>query len=215
MELPGIRVARAKAANLAVPMAAGLPVLPGFVLTTEAALHLQLSYISDPDDAAYRYWVQPSDTGARPLAVRSSVAEDSTTSSTAGWSDWLGVLATVHAIDQLRSPQPATGFGMLAAESGLPKTDRLVGRSARFNRLTAPPASASSPGPETCWVDAGPDDRHSRELTPEPTPRAKPMYVGFVSALGHTVCAGHRPRRALLVPPWLHTPDVEADRRVP
>ncbi|CAO5161319.1 Phosphoenolpyruvate synthase/pyruvate phosphate dikinase [Frankia sp. AiPs1] len=77
----------AKAANLAVAAGAGLPVIPGFVVTTVA---------TDPDrpggipatrggGTLYERWRELTHDGELPLAVRSSsVAEDSASSSYAG-----------------------------------------------------------------------------------------------------------------------------------
>jgi rifampicin phosphotransferase len=82
------RLVGAKAANLAVSANAGLPVIPGFVITTRASAGLDgpaLAAALDDDEEARRHWDRLTDGGARPLAVRSSsVAEDSETSSMAG-----------------------------------------------------------------------------------------------------------------------------------
>lgn len=77
---PGL--AGAKAANLARAAAAGLPVLPGFVLTDPA-----LAPGAPAGPAALRAaWRELSETGRRPLIVRSSSAyEDAADSSMAGW----------------------------------------------------------------------------------------------------------------------------------
>lgn len=80
----------AKAANLAVAARAGLPVIPGFVVTTVAT-----GPPGGPEptrgDAIHGRWRELSDDGRRPLAVRSSsVAEDSASSSMAG--QYLSVL---------------------------------------------------------------------------------------------------------------------------
>jgi pyruvate,water dikinase len=73
------RVTGAKAANLARAAARGLPVLPGFVVTTDATDDERLGV------ALEHAWRTLSDGGASPLAVRSSsTVEDSTTSSMAG-----------------------------------------------------------------------------------------------------------------------------------
>jgi pyruvate,water dikinase len=83
-----LQLAGAKAANLAIALRAGLPVYPGFVVTT-----LGTSRLDDPDAARaqrpsgplHEAWRHLSEDGRRPLAVRSSsVVEDSTTSSMAG-----------------------------------------------------------------------------------------------------------------------------------
>lgn len=81
----------AKAANLARAARAGLPVLPGFVLTTDAAPEGRVV------DAAWSElraaWTALSDGGERALVVRSSsTAEDTDTSSMAGqFTSLLGV----------------------------------------------------------------------------------------------------------------------------
>lgn len=78
----------AKAANLATSANAGLPVIPGFVVTTAASAGLDGPAVAAAlldDTAARRHWERLTDGGAHPLAVRSSsVAEDSETSSMAG-----------------------------------------------------------------------------------------------------------------------------------
>ncbi|MEO3848163.1 PEP/pyruvate-binding domain-containing protein [Streptomyces sp. B8F3] len=74
--------AGAKAANLARAAAAGLPVLPGFVLTDPA---LAPGAPAGPD-ALRAAWQDLSEGGRRPLIVRSSSAyEDAADSSMAGW----------------------------------------------------------------------------------------------------------------------------------
>jgi phosphohistidine swiveling domain-containing protein len=77
----------AKAANLAIAQRAGLPVLPGMVLTT-AWDHRGWSHPSRPhggDGPVWRAWRQMSDDGRRPVVVRSSSTnEDGVTSSMAG-----------------------------------------------------------------------------------------------------------------------------------
>ncbi|WP_076818586.1 PEP/pyruvate-binding domain-containing protein [Pseudofrankia asymbiotica] len=84
----GVELVGAKAANLAVSANAGLPVIPGFVVTTRASAGLDGPAIAAAladDDEARRHWDRLTDGGDRPLAVRSSsVAEDSETSSMAG-----------------------------------------------------------------------------------------------------------------------------------
>ncbi|WP_261558289.1 PEP/pyruvate-binding domain-containing protein [Frankia tisae] len=80
----------AKAANLAVAARAGLPVIPGFVVTT-AATGRPGGAEPAHGDAIHERWQELSDDGSRPLAVRSSsVAEDSASSSMAG--QYLSVL---------------------------------------------------------------------------------------------------------------------------
>lgn len=74
----------AKAANLAVAARAGLPVIPGFVVTT-AATGQPGGAEPARGDAIHDRWQELSDDGRLPLAVRSSsVAEDSASSSMAG-----------------------------------------------------------------------------------------------------------------------------------
>jgi pyruvate,water dikinase len=70
----GVAVVGAKAANLGRAVAAGLPVLPGFVLTTGAVALLSSAWeISRPvnEDLAIA-WSVLSDNGRVPLVVRSS-----------------------------------------------------------------------------------------------------------------------------------------------
>ncbi len=106
----------AKAANLAASLAAGLPVLPGFVITTDGASLLQLPSEPDPNDPIHQHWTGLSESGRRPLAVRSSsVAEDSTTSSMAGRfvsvlhvSGWAGF---VDAVAEVLSSAASTELG--------------------------------------------------------------------------------------------------------
>jgi len=78
----------AKAANLAASLVAGLPVIPGFVITTQGTSLLGgADEIRDlaPNDPLRKAWLALSGDGSIPLAVRSSsVVEDSTTSSMAG-----------------------------------------------------------------------------------------------------------------------------------
>jgi len=83
-----VELVGAKAANLAVSANAGLPVIPGFVVTTRATAGHDGPAVATAlvdDDEARGHWERLTDQGARPLAVRSSsVAEDSETSSMAG-----------------------------------------------------------------------------------------------------------------------------------
>lgn len=83
-----VELTGAKAANLAVSMVAGLPVIPGFVITTRGSSVLTgADEVRDRpmDDPLRQAWLELSGDGALPLAVRSSsVVEDSTTSSMAG-----------------------------------------------------------------------------------------------------------------------------------
>jgi pyruvate,water dikinase len=75
----------AKAANLARATAAGLPVLPGFVITTRAPRRLGLVVRGAFGDALRAAWAALSEDGTKPLIVRSSsTAEDGASSSMAG-----------------------------------------------------------------------------------------------------------------------------------
>ena len=72
----------AKAANLARLAATGLPVLPGFVITTAATG--RGARVLDADEL-HRQWADLTDASDRVLVVRSSsTVEDATTSSMAG-----------------------------------------------------------------------------------------------------------------------------------
>ncbi|HEX5616100.1 MAG TPA: PEP/pyruvate-binding domain-containing protein [Acidimicrobiia bacterium] len=78
-------VAGAKAAALARAHQAGLPVLPGFVLGTDAAAAVAAGERGDALDAARAAWADLSANGSRALVVRSSsTIEDGTDSSMAG-----------------------------------------------------------------------------------------------------------------------------------
>jgi phosphohistidine swiveling domain-containing protein len=80
-EATSVELAGAKAASLARSAAAGLPVLPGFVLTTA----LDPDAPGAGDEAIRRAWRGLTDDGRAPLVVRSSATkEDSETSSMAG-----------------------------------------------------------------------------------------------------------------------------------
>src|SRR5688500_12357092 len=83
----GVVVVGAKAANLGRAAAAGLPVLPGFVLSTEAVALLSSAWeLSRPvhEELAVA-WSVLSDNGRVPLVVRSSSpVEDQANSSMAG-----------------------------------------------------------------------------------------------------------------------------------
>jgi len=102
-------LAGAKAANLAIAQRAGLPVLPGMVLTT-AWDHSGWSHPSrlhdGEDSPAWAAWRQMSDDGRRPVVVRSSSTnEDGGTSSMAGvFTSVLDVpdpMSFVHAVDDV------------------------------------------------------------------------------------------------------------------
>jgi phosphohistidine swiveling domain-containing protein len=98
----------AKAANLAVARRAGLPVLPGMVLTTawDRAGWSHPSRTDDGDSPAWIAWRLMSDQGRRPVVVRSSsTIEDGGTSSMAGVFtsvlDVTGWASFVHAVDEV------------------------------------------------------------------------------------------------------------------
>ncbi|MGI8808210.1 MAG: PEP/pyruvate-binding domain-containing protein [Acidimicrobiales bacterium] len=79
-------VVGAKAASLAKALRAGLPVLPGWVVTTDAFAPSADGNPAFPVDAELRAaWSEASDRGGRPVVVRSSsTVEDGQTSSMAG-----------------------------------------------------------------------------------------------------------------------------------
>lgn len=106
----------AKAANLAVARQAGLPTLPGMVLTTVGASALFSTVDPPPDvETALRHaWLTVSDHGRRSLVVRSSsTVEDAHSSSMAGqfaslldvdgWSEVLAAVRTV--LDSATNPE--------------------------------------------------------------------------------------------------------------
>lgn len=83
----GTEVVGAKAANLGRSIAAGLPVLPGFVITTAAVAGLSAGWESVPQitDELAAAWAHLSDGGRLPVVVRSSSpVEDQAASSMAG-----------------------------------------------------------------------------------------------------------------------------------
>ena len=102
----------AKAAALAKAAVAGLPVLPGMVLTTRATRARSL-----PMDDLRHAWAHMSHEGARSLVVRSSsTAEDGATSSMAGQftsvldvRDWRAFMDAVHEV--VESGAQASGGG--------------------------------------------------------------------------------------------------------
>jgi pyruvate,water dikinase len=112
----GTAVVGAKAANLGRAMAAGLPVLPGFVVTTGAVAALAAGWPAAPRRVTVELaeaWSRLSDNGRRPLVVRSSSpVEDQSASSMAGrftsivdvrhWAAFRSAVDTVA-----RSAQPA------------------------------------------------------------------------------------------------------------
>jgi len=99
----------AKAANLAIAQRAGLPVLPGMVLTTawDHTGWWHPSRLHDGgDSSAWTAWHQMSEDGRRPVVVRSSSTnEDGGTSSMAGvFTSVLNVsdrMSFVHAVDEV------------------------------------------------------------------------------------------------------------------
>jgi pyruvate,water dikinase len=105
----------AKAANLAVAARAGLPVIPGFVVTTAATNPDRPGGVpSERGSTLHDRWRELTADGERPLAVRSSsVAEDSASSSQAG--QFLSVLhvsgwdAFLEAVDKVVASAGAVG----------------------------------------------------------------------------------------------------------
>ena len=105
----GVAVVGAKAANLGRAMAAGMPVLPGFVLSV-AAVELLASAGYDAARRAHEElavaWAVLSDNGRRPLVVRSSSpVEDQESSSMAGQfssvvgvTHWSGFIVAVDTV---------------------------------------------------------------------------------------------------------------------
>lgn len=98
-------VVGAKAANLAVAARAGLPVLPGFALTTTASRRVAGGFLGLPP-ALHQAWAALTEGGEQPLVVRSSsVLEDGTASSMAGrfesvldvrgWTDFVAAVRRV------------------------------------------------------------------------------------------------------------------------
>ena len=119
----GVTVVGAKAANLGRAMAAGLPVLPGFVLTTAAVGLLASGSGFDRSRRAREElavaWALLSDNGRRPLVVRSSSpVEDQASSSMAGlfssvvgvghWPAFLAAIDTVARSARLGRQDGAT-----------------------------------------------------------------------------------------------------------
>jgi pyruvate,water dikinase len=107
----------AKAANLATATAAGLPVLPGFVITTRAPRRVGLVLRGAFGDALRAAWASLSEDGSRPLIVRSSsTTEDGESSSMAGMfesiadvRDYKSFIAAVERV--LRSARTALAAG--------------------------------------------------------------------------------------------------------
>ena len=123
----GVALVGAKAANLGRAMDAGLPVLPGFVLSTEA---VRLLGAGPGFDGSRRVreelavaWAMLSDNGRRALVVRSSSpVEDQASSSMAGLfssvvgvGDWFAFLTAVHTVVGSADPhgnEPGTAAPM-------------------------------------------------------------------------------------------------------
>ena len=118
-------VVGAKASSLARALRAGLPVLPGWVVTTGAFGPPAHGDVVFPVDAELRgAWAAASESGARPVVVRSSsTVEDGSTSSMAGMFtsvlDVRGWQSFRQAIDTvLESAQVAALAGMAADNLG-------------------------------------------------------------------------------------------------
>ncbi|MCF2530252.1 PEP/pyruvate-binding domain-containing protein [Yinghuangia soli] len=116
----------AKAANLARAKAAGLPVLPGFVLVAGARLSVRNGQALPEDDSVLVEYRRIAGPGERPLVVRSSsVHEDTATSSMAGcfvtvpdvrgWEAFTRAVAEVRASADLMAAEPAALSGTLGA----------------------------------------------------------------------------------------------------
>jgi rifampicin phosphotransferase len=106
----------AKAANLAIARRAGLPVLPGMVLTT-AWDHRGWSHPSrlhDGDGPAWSAWRQMSDEGRRAVVVRSS-----STNEDGGTSSMAGVFTSVLDVTDRPSFVRAVDNVLASARSGL------------------------------------------------------------------------------------------------
>jgi rifampicin phosphotransferase len=107
----------AKAANLAIARHAGLPVLPGMVLTT-AWDHRAWSHPSRLHDAdggpAWTAWRQMSGDGRRPVVVRSS-----STNEDGGTSSMAGVFTSVLDVSDRMSFVQAVDDVLASARSGL------------------------------------------------------------------------------------------------
>ncbi len=113
-----------KASALATALAAGLPVLPGFVISTTASASIDRDgWTGVASDEVQSAWAALSEAGSRPLVVRSSsTAEDLGDSSMAGrfasvvgvrgWDDFCQAVRTV--LDSRR--QATEGNGALPAD---------------------------------------------------------------------------------------------------
>lgn len=109
----------AKASNLATAALAGLPVLPGFVITAAAPRRVGLVLRGDFGKELARAWASLTKDGTVPIVVRSSSpAEDGSDSSMAGMFDSVtnvhGYKAFLRAVDRvLRSASIARSTGAL------------------------------------------------------------------------------------------------------
>jgi pyruvate,water dikinase len=126
------RLVGAKAANLARAAAAGLPVLPGFAITTSLGDGWRRG--ERTAEVVRPAWTALSHTGARPLVVRSSsTVEDIGTSSMAGqfrsvvgvtgWDAFVAAVALVLASADRRQGDPPQPMGVLVQ----PLLDAAVG----------------------------------------------------------------------------------------
>ena len=132
--------AGAKAASLSRAASAGLPVLPGFVLTVGGTTQPEIA------PAVHAAWAEVSDHGRRPLVVRSSSrSEDGETSSMAGqfasvldvqgWNAFCDAVAEVLASSPDRSDmavlvqpllRPVSGGVLFGADPITGRRDRMV-----------------------------------------------------------------------------------------
>jgi pyruvate,water dikinase len=112
-------VTGAKAANLAHAMARGLPVLPGFVVTTAAAPRGSLP--PELEAALHNFWEFVCDDWPGPWVVRSSsTVEDSTTASMAGqFTSVLGVFGFDALVEAVRT---------VLASAGHPRDERTTAK---------------------------------------------------------------------------------------
>jgi rifampicin phosphotransferase len=106
----------AKAANLAIAQHAGLPVLPGMVLTTawDNRGWSHPSRLHGGDAPAWSAWRQMSDEGRRPVVVRSS-----STNEDGGTSSMAGVFTSVLDVNDRISFVRAVDDVLASARSGL------------------------------------------------------------------------------------------------
>ncbi|MEV8542449.1 PEP/pyruvate-binding domain-containing protein [Streptomyces sp. NPDC051572] len=143
--------AGSKAANLARAARAGLPVLPGFVIPEGAG---------DDPATVRRAWRDLSDSGTRPLVVRSSSPQEDTEQSSLagqfasvldvrGWSDFCTAVRTVldsaHRPDGSTAPMAVLVQPMLAARVG----GVMFGADPVEGRTDQMPVSAVRGGPDS------------------------------------------------------------------